>query len=106
MNINEIFEILQDNIEQDEINGELTLCDSYIVWSYDLYNEDIEEDVEYDDDEDFLFSFEFTSSEEKLMEIYQTDIEIIERIVDDFDEKGWEFSEPKILKTSISFKIQ
>jgi len=106
MNINEIFETLQDNIEQDELKGELTLCNNCIVWSYDLNSEEVEVDNEYDEDEDFLFSFESVSSEEKLMEIYHTDIEIIERIIDHYDENGWGFSEPKTLKTSISFMIQ
>jgi len=106
MNINELFEIIQDNLEQDEIKGELIIHDNSIVWSYDLNNEDVDVDDTYDEDEDFLFNFESTSSEEKLMEIYHADIEIIERIIDDYGDDEWEFTEPKTLKTSISFKIQ
>jgi len=106
MNINELFEIIQDNLEQDEIKGELIIHNNSIVWSYDLNNENVDIEDTYDEDEDFLFNFETTSSEEKLMEIYHADIEIIERLVDDYCNDEWEFTEPKVLKTSISFKIQ
>lgn len=105
MNINELFETIQDNLEQDEIKGEIILHNNSIVWSYDLNNEDVDVEDNFDEEEDFLFDFESTSSEERLMEVYHVDIEPIERIIDDFCDDDWNFTEPKVLKTSISFKI-
>lgn len=104
MNINELFELLQDNVS-DDLSGEITLHKNTIIWSYTL--EDIDDDyINEDDDDDFFFGFESTSSEEKLIKVYETDLDLIRMILLDFDEENnWSFSEYKTKQNSITFKI-
>ena len=105
MNINELFEILQDDIS-DELSGEITLHKSTIIWSYTL--EDIDDDNSIDDeeDDDFFFGFESTSNEEKLIETYTQDLEIIQMCIFEYNEEdNWNFSDYKTKQNSITFKI-
>jgi hypothetical protein len=106
MNINELFELLQDNISE-ELNGEITLYENTITWSYTLENiEDDEEHNDIEDDEDFFFAFESTSSEEKLIEIYYNDLETIQTTLLEYDENdNWSLNEYIVKDNSISFKI-
>jgi len=105
MNINELFEKIQDDFLPEELNGEFLLQDNCIVWSYDL-NENLEE-IEYsDDDDENLFSFEASSSEELLQEAYQDDLEKLNDLLDEINETDkWNFSEFEATESIISFKI-
>lgn len=106
MNINEIYETVQNNLKLDDINGELILYNDNIVWSYNLYDEEIGDDLNYDDDdENYLFNFDYISPEEKMLETYHHDLEVIKRMLDDYDINNWKFTEPKIFENSISFQI-
>lgn len=106
MNINELFETIQNKLLFENLNGEFTLHGNCIIWTYNLDNdsEDIEEPNEDDDEQDF--GFESQSSEELLQEAYDNDFAILERILDELEETdNWEFSEPETNKKIISFKI-
>jgi hypothetical protein len=104
MNINELFELLQDNIF-DKIEGEITLHKNTIIWTYTI--EDIEEDLsDFEDEEDFFLGFETTSFEEKLIEIYNDDLEIIQLTLAEYNEEdNWRFDEYKTKENTITFKI-
>ena len=103
MNINELFELLQDNIS-NELNGEIMLHKNTIIWSYIL--EDINDDINYDEDDDFFGGFESVSNEEKLIEIYQNDLDIIQMIlIECGEDDNWRFGEYKTKQNSITFKI-
>jgi hypothetical protein len=56
MNINELFEILQDNLS-DELSGEMILDRNTIVWSYIL--EDVDDENQIDEEDDDYFSYVF-----------------------------------------------
>ena len=105
MNINELFEEIQDEFIPEELNGEFLLQGNCIVWSYNL--DDDAEDIEYgeDDDENF-FNFEASSSEELLLEAYQEDLEKIQDLLDENNETdNWTFSDTNTNENIISFKI-
>jgi len=104
MNINELFEILQDNLS-DELSGEMILDRNTIVWSYILEDVDDENQIDEEDD-DFFFGFDSTSSEEKLIDTYTQDLEIIQMcLIECGEEDNWNYGDYKIKNNSISFKI-
>lgn len=105
MNINELFEILQDDIS-DELTGEITLHKSTIIWSYTLEDIDDDNQINEEEDDDFFFGFESTSNEEKLIEIYNQDLEIIQMtLFEHNEEEKWNFTDYKTKQNSITFKI-
>ena len=104
MNINELFELLQDNVS-DELNGEITLHKNDIIWSYII--EDIDDEyIDDEEDEDFFFGFETASNQEKLIEIYEEDLHTIQMTLVEHDlENDWKLSEFAINQNSIFFNI-
>lgn len=106
MNISELFEELQDNFLPEELNGEFMLHGNVIIWSYNL-TEDSEEIIfSGDEDEDEMFGFETSSSEELLLEGYQEDYNKLQEFLDNIDEvDNWNFSESEIIDDVITFKI-
>jgi hypothetical protein len=105
MNINELFEELQDNV-LEELNGEIILEGNCIVWSYDIDRDGIAiiDDTEDDDDLEFDFG-SIKSSEELLQDAYDEDLFSIQSYVDGLEDNNWTFSEPEIGETTISIKI-
>jgi len=105
MNINELFEEIQDEFIPEELNGEFLLQGSSIVWSYDLEN--ASEEIDYDDDdEDNMFGFESMSSEELLLEAYREDLEKLQDLLDENGEiDNWTLSDTETNETIISFNI-
>jgi hypothetical protein len=107
MNINELFEKIQEGMFFNKLNGELIIKGNCIIWTYDL-NENSEE-IEAPTDEDFEepeFNFEESSSQELLLEAYHNDLEAIELFLDENEEiDNWTISEPETSDTVISFKI-
>ena len=105
MNINELFEEIQDEFIPEELNGEFLLQGRCIIWSYDL--EDASEEIDYDEDDDNnMFGFESMSSEELLLEAYREDLEKLQELLDEYGEiDNWTFSDTDINETIISFKI-
>ena len=104
MNICELYKELQDNI-LDDLNGELILQKKSIVWSYNLDNDGITEDLELTDDEEYDFT-SATSPEEMLQQGYDEDLEVIEAFIAQLDDYAdWTFSDPEISDTIISFRI-
>lgn len=105
MNINELFEELQDNI-LDELNGELILEGNCIIWSYDIDRDGMPIEEKTDDEDELEFDFSsIKSSEELLQDAYDEDLMSIQTYVDSLDEDCWTFSDPEIGETVISFKI-
>lgn len=105
MNINELFEEIQDEFVPEELNGEFLLQRNLIVWSYNL--DDEAEEIDYnDDDEDNMFSFEALSGEELLLEAYQEDLEKFNDLLDRLEEtQYWTLSETETVENIISFNI-
>ena len=105
MNINELFEVIQDEFLPEELNGDFLLHGNVIIWSYNL-TEDSEELLYLDEDEEELFNFETTSSEELLQEAYQEDLEKLQQFLDSIDETdNWSFSDGEVVDDVIVFKI-
>lgn len=105
MNINELFEVIQDEFLPEELNGDFLLHGNVIIWSYNL-NDDSEELLYLDEDEEELFSYEATSSEELLQEAYQEDLEKLQQFLDTIEETdNWSFSDGEIVDDVIVFKI-
>jgi len=107
MNINELFEELQNNI-LEELNGELILDGNCIVWSHDIDREEIIDDIELNEDDDELeYGFiGIDSPEELLLQGYRDDLDVIERHIAKLDDYAdWSFSDPEVTDTNISFKI-
>jgi len=105
MNINELFETIQDEFVPEELNGEFLLHGNVIIWSYNL-TEDSEEFVYLDDEEEETFSFEASSSEELLQEAYQEDLERLQMFLDGIEETdNWTFSDSEVVDDVIVFKI-
>jgi len=108
MNINELFEEIQDNFYPDDLKGEFTLQGNCIVWTYDLNNEDVDVVTPNNDEDDdlSLYGFDATSSEESLLEAYDRDVILLEEFLDNINEsENWSFSEPDIYEDTISFRI-
>jgi hypothetical protein len=105
MNINELFEELQDNVLV-ELNGEIILEGNCIVWSYDIDRDGMPICDNVEDDDEFEFDFgSIKSSEELLQDAYDEDLLSIQSYVDGLGEDDWIFSEPEIGETTISIKI-
>ena len=105
MNINELFETIQDEFLPEEINGEFLLHGNVIIWSYNL-TADSEELIYLEEDEEETFSFEASSSEELLQEVYQDDLEKLQQFLDSIEESdNWTFSDSEIVDDVIVFKI-
>ena len=105
MNINELFETIQDEFVPEELNGEFLLHGNVIIWSYNL-TEDSEEIVYLNDDEEETFSFEASSSEELLQEAHQEDLEKLQFLIDGVEETdNWTFSDSEVVDDVIVFKI-
>jgi len=105
MNINELFEEIQDEFIVEELNGEFILQAKCIVWSYNL--EDSSEEIDYtEEDEDNMFGFDSVTSEELLLEGYQEDFIKIEEFLDELEElDNWTISPTDIVDEVIIFKI-
>ena len=105
MNINELFEEIQDEFIPEQLNGEFLLQENLIVWSYNL--DDEAEEIEYDENEDDnMFGFESLSGEELLLEAYREDIEKFNDLLDRLEEiDNWTLSETETVENIISFNI-
>jgi len=105
MNINELFEEIQDEFIVEELNGEFILQAKCIVWSYNL--EDSSEEIDYtEEDEDNMFGFDSVTSEELLLEGYQEDFEKLQNKLDEINETdNWSFSDTDINENIICFII-
>ena len=105
MNINELFETIQDEFVPEELNGEFLLHGNVIIWSYNL-TEDSEEITYLDDDEEETFSFEASSTEELLQEGCQEDLEKLQQFLDGIEETdNWTFSDSEVVDEVIVLKI-
>ena len=106
MNINELFEKIQDEYLPEDLNGEFTLAGNLIVWSYDLDENSEDISVDDEDDEDYGFSFDAESPEELLLEAYREDLELLETLLDEIEEsENWTVSEPETIDNLITFKL-
>jgi len=104
MNIDELFEKIEDKYLLENINGELTLHSNSIIWEYSLDDEEIET-IEIESDE-LEFDFQSENTEELLLNAYNKDFELLQKILDELEEfDNWAFSDPEIIENSISFKI-
>jgi len=110
MKINELYNQIKDNFGFDYLEGDLTLKNKFILWSYSLDGScDSNKNNRFDDycdEEDFNYYNDLLSSEEILRDAYDHDIEILNGYLDEIDEDGdWTITEPNIHKISISFRI-
>ncbi len=105
MNINELFEALQNNFLPEELKGEFILQGNCIIWSYNLQNDSEEIDAPNEEEDELNYNFEASSSEELLLEAYQEDMEQLQVYLDNIGEENWTFGDPDIDNTTISFKI-
>lgn len=106
MNINELFETIQNEFHPEELNGEYLLHGNVIIWSYNLSDDSEELDYSNEEDDDETFSFEATSSEELLQEAYQEDFDKLQEFLDSIEESdNWTFSDSEIVDDVIIFKI-
>ena len=85
MNINELFESIQDEFIPEDINGEFLLHDNSIIWSFTLIDE-IDDAEYFNEDEEESFDFEISSSEELLQDAYQEDLEMLQMFLDENEE--------------------
>jgi len=109
MNINELFEKLQDKFLPEEINGEFTLNGNCIIWEFTLdcstHSDETTIPV-FNDDEEYEIIYEYSTPEEQLLDEYNKIFEQIELFLDELDELDvWTISDSDILENSISFKI-
>lgn len=106
MNINELFEEIQNEFLPEELKGEFLLCGNVIIWSYNLSDDAEDLDDLDEDNEDFGFSFEACSSEELLLEVYQEDLKKLNEFLDEIEEiDEWTLSDTEIADDVIDFKI-
>lgn len=105
MNISELFEELQNYFDPDELKGEFIQEGNCIIWTHNLDVDLIETDLSSNDDDE-MFLFELSSSEELLMEAYKKDFKLLEEFLDSIEQNDiWHFSEPETNENIISFKI-
>jgi len=107
MNINELFEEIQDHFFPEDLNGEFTLHGNVIIWTFDIIknSEEIITPSE-DEDDEYYFEFESASSEELLQDAYIADSEKLKELLDEMEESNnWTFSEFEIIDNVISFRI-
>jgi hypothetical protein len=106
MNINELFEAIQDQFLPEELKGEFQLQGNCIVWTYNLENDSEEIPAPSEEDDELQFDFESASTEELLLEAYDADFQKIEELLDELEESdNRSFSEPETNENVISFKI-
>jgi len=106
MNINELYEVIQNELFPDELNGEFLLHGNVIIWSYNLTEDTEELTFLNEDDEEETFSFEATTSEELLQEAYQEDFNKLQEFLDNIEETdNWTISDSEIVDDVIIFKI-
>lgn len=106
MNIRELFEKIQNTFNSDNISGEFILQGNCIIWSYSLDNDSEELPMLDVDDDEYEYSFESESSEELLINVYNTVVEQVEGLFDELDENdNWGFSDSEIIDNLITFKI-
>jgi hypothetical protein len=106
MNINELFEEIQNKFFPDELNGEFQLHGNCIVWTYKLEDDSEEITIPADNEDEMSFGFDSTTPEELLNEAYEKDLELVEALLDEIEEtENWTFSEAESSDTIISFKI-
>ena len=106
MNINELFEKIQDKFFPEDLSGEFQLQGNCIVWTYNLENDSEEIPAPSEDDDELQFDFESESTEELLQEAYDADFQKVEELLDELEESdNWSFSEPETNENIISFKI-
>ncbi len=108
MNIDKLYEKLQDENFLETLQGELTLNGNCIIWTFDLLNnsEEFDEDIDNDGNDDIESDeLEFISPLEMLNEAYFHDLQEIETFIADLDENDWQFSDAEIIDNVISFKI-
>lgn len=106
MNINELFEEIQNEFHPEELKGEFLLQGDSIVWSYNLGVDS--EEIEYCDNEedDNFFYFEAQSSDELLQEAHQQDLEKLQAFLDEIEQSdAWTISDFEATDCIISFKI-
>jgi len=104
---------LQNDDLGNEMKGELILQKNRIVWRYDLSKNsevfDSGEKSSLDDDDDDNDEFNYDdviSTEERLQEAYDSDIELIQNFIYEIgDSIDWLYSDPEIKNTVISFYI-
>jgi len=106
MNINELFDKLQEDGLVNNLSGELIIKGNCIIWTYDLNKNSEEIEAPSEDDDEQEFGFDSTSPEELLLETYAEDLEKIQEFLDEYEEiDNWTFSEPETSETIISFRI-
>jgi len=106
MNINELFEKIQDKFLPEELNGEFQLQGNCIVWTYNIENDSEEIPPPIDDEDELHFNFESISAEELLQEAFNSDSEKFKELLDELDESdNWTISESETNENVISFKI-
>jgi len=105
MSITELFETIQDEFVSEDLNGEFLLHGNVIIWSHNL-KENNKESTFLNDDDDELFNFDGTSTEELLLEAYQEDFDKLQEFFDGIEETdNWEISDNEIIDDVIIFKI-
>lgn len=105
MDINELFDAIQETLSVDDINGEFTLIDNEIIWTYSLTEEGDESPMVFNDEED-INNFDGSCGEEALQEGFREDYEKFELFLDSNNEiDNWVISESKINDDTITFKI-
>lgn len=89
MNTYNFYNFLSDNAIQSELTGDLELIDHEMIkWSHDCLGGGYED------------------IDGHLMSIYESDLEILEDVIDDNNiEKEFKFLNPEIIDTIISFSI-
>ena len=106
MNINELFENIQDEFHPEELKGEFLLQGNLIIWTYNLTLDTEEIQYNGDEDDENFFNFEASSSEELLQEAYQDDLEKLQDLLDELEETDkWSVSDFETSDEIISFKI-
>jgi hypothetical protein len=106
MNINELFEIIQDKFLPEDLIGEFQLQGNCITWTYNLENDSEEIPIPINNEDDEELQFDSLSSEELLLEAYDADILKLEELLDEIEESdNWTFSESETNENIISFKI-
>jgi hypothetical protein len=105
MNIDRLFEKIQNKFDSDDLNGEFQLQGNCIIWTHNL-EENSEEIAPPCDDEEDNYSFDSISPEELLLDAYNEDFELLEEFFEDIEETdNWTFSDPETGEYTISFRI-
>lgn len=106
MNINELFEKIQNKFEEDELRGEIILQGNVIIWSYNLSDDEDEFNCIEEDNDEYVFNYENRCDEEILIEAHHEDLENIQLFLDELDElRNWNFSDYEIVDDVILFKL-